>query len=81
MPMTEQNVISTLRNLGKRITKQKSIVIRNIIANPNSTVKEIYYLSKANQPNINLSTVYRVVKSLEEVGLLGNRNICFCPLC
>ncbi|MBQ9282832.1 MAG: transcriptional repressor [Treponema sp.] len=81
MQVTEQFVISKLRDFGQRITKQKSIVIKNILANPNSTAKEIYYLSKESHPNINLSTVYRTVKTLESIGLLGNRNITFCSVC
>lgn len=78
MPVTEQTVCSKLRDLGQRITNQKLIIIRNILNNPNSTAKEIYYLSKASNPAINLSTVYRTVKALEDVGLLGKRNISFC---
>ena len=78
MQLTEDAVISRLRDYGHRITSQKSTIIRNILDNPNSTAKEIYYLSKEKSPGINLSTVYRTVSELEKIGLLGNRNISFC---
>ena len=78
MQITEDAVISRLRDSGHRITSQKSTIIRNILDNPNSTAKEIYYLSKEKSPGINLSTVYRTVSELEKIGLLGNRNISFC---
>ena len=74
----EESVISRLRNFGHRITSQKRIIIKNILNNPDSTIKEIYYLSKKTAPDLNLSTVYRTIKSLEAVGFLGSRNINFC---
>ena len=79
--LTEQTVITKLRDGGQRLTKQKLVIIKNIMSNPNSTAKEIYYLSRQSAPNINLSTVYRTVSALEKLGLLGNRNISFCSAC
>ena len=81
MQLTEQHIVAQLRNFGYRITNQKLVIIKNILNNPNSTAKEIFYLSKASAPNINLSTVYRTVRDLEKIGLLGSRNICFSSVC
>lgn len=78
MQLTEQDVILRLRDFGHRITNQKRVIIKNIMNNPNSTAKEICYLSKQNMPDINLSTVYRTVTMLEKAGLLGERNISLC---
>ena len=81
MQVTEQTIVSRLRDFGYRITHQKQIIIKNILNNPNSTAKEIYYLSKETVPDINLSTVYRTITALEKSKLLGNRNLSFCSAC
>ncbi len=81
MQINEQTVIARLRDFGYRVTKQKQAIIRNILRNPNSTAKEIYYLSKESVPDIHLSTVYRTVSALERIKVLGRRNIEFCSAC
>ncbi|MBR4374837.1 MAG: transcriptional repressor [Treponema sp.] len=81
MPLTEQFIVSKLREAGRRITNQKRVIIKNILSNQNSTAKEIYYLSKITAPNINISTVYRTVSELEKFGFLSDRNIRICSAC
>ncbi|MBR1536517.1 MAG: transcriptional repressor [Treponema sp.] len=81
MPLTEQFIVSKLREAGRRITNQKRVIIKNILSNQNSTAKEIYYLSKITAPDINISTVYRTVSELEKFGFLSDRNIRICSAC
>lgn len=81
MQLTEQAIISKLRDVGHRITNQKKVIIKNILSDPNSTAKEIYYLSKTTTPEIHISTVYRTVGELEKIGFLSNRNISICSVC
>lgn len=59
-----------LRATGKRITPQRKLLLRIISANAHLDASEIYRLAKVEDKKISLSTVYRTVRLLEELGLV-----------
>ncbi len=59
-----------LRAAGKRITPERKLLLRIISENAHLDASEIYQLAKRENPKISLSTVYRTVRLLEELGLV-----------
>ncbi|MCT6871696.1 MAG: transcriptional repressor [Bartonella sp.] len=60
-----------LRKAGLRITRQRRIILdilANILDHPNAY--EIFQRASQQDPTISLSTVYRTMKALEEVGAI-----------
>ena len=60
-----------LRKAGLRITRQRRIILdilANILDHPNAY--EIFQRASQQDPTISLSTVYRTMKALEEVGTI-----------
>ena len=55
---------------GKRITEERRVVLRIITDNPHLTAAEIYQLARKEATKLSLSTVYRTVKLLKELGLV-----------
>ncbi|MGI5070758.1 transcriptional repressor [Treponema pectinovorum] len=70
-------IIHALKNRGKRITEQRKNIIRLILNNPNCTCKEIFYLANVLDRKIGRATIYRTVKSLEEMGFISRHTISF----
>ena len=67
-------ILDTLRKKGLRITTQRKMVIKKILENDTLSCKEIYNKIIKTDPNIGLSTVYRIMKNLEELGLINRSN-------
>lgn len=59
-----------LRAAGKRITPERMLLLRIISDNAHLDASEIYRLAKVEDEKISLSTVYRTVRLLEEMGLV-----------
>lgn len=59
-----------LRAAGKRITPERKLLLRIISENAHLDASEIYQLAKRENTKISLSTVYRTVRILEELGLV-----------
>jgi Fe2+ or Zn2+ uptake regulation protein len=59
-----------LRAAGKRITPERKLLLHIISKNAHLDASEIYQLAKREDPKISLSTVYRTVSLLEELGLV-----------
>ncbi|MCK4394899.1 transcriptional repressor, partial [Candidatus Bipolaricaulota bacterium] len=59
-----------LRAAEKRITPQRKLLLRIISDNAHLDASEIYRLAKEEDEKISLSTVYRTVRLLEELGLV-----------
>ncbi len=57
-----------LRAAGKRITPERKLLLHIISENAHLDASEIYQLAKREDPKISLSTVYRTVSLLEELG-------------
>lgn len=68
-------VIRELKRNGCRITNQRQILVDVILRNECSCCKEMYYQALAKDPAIGMATVYRLVKILEEIGLIRRKNL------
>ncbi len=79
--MSMDEILKRLRDEGYRITSQRRLIIEAILANDCSCCKEIYYQVRKKDPDIGIATVYRMIKTLEEIGIV-DRKIVFklsCP--
>ena len=68
-------IIQELKKHGCRITSQRQLLIDIILEDECSSCKEIYYLASKADPSIGMATVYRLVKTLEEAGLIHRKNM------
>lgn len=73
--MSEENIIDRLKERGYRITRQRRLVIQSILSNDCSCCKEIYYRVSEADSSVGIATVYRMVKTLEEIGVIDRRNM------
>ena len=68
-------VIRELKKNGCRITNQRQILIDVILQDECCCCKEMYYQALEKDPTIGMATVYRMVKTLEEIGLIQRKNL------
>ncbi len=68
--MDTSEAIRFLRADGRRITPERKLLLRIIGENAHLDASEIYQLAKRENSKISLSTVYRTVRLLEELGLV-----------
>ena len=68
-------IIQQLKKNGCRITSQRQLLIDIILQDECSCCKEIYYRAAKHDPTIGMATVYRLVKTLEEAGLIQRKNM------
>jgi Fur family ferric uptake transcriptional regulator len=68
---TSEIVIEKLRSHGCRITNQRRILIDIILEHDCASCKEIYYLASKQDPDIGIATVYRMMRTLEEYGIIS----------
>lgn len=68
-------ILQELRNNGCRITNQRLLLIDIILQDECCCCKEIYYRALKKDPTIGMATVYRMVKTLEETGLIQRKNM------
>lgn len=73
--MQKSAVMDRLRKNGCRVTKQREVLIDIILQGECISCKEIYILAAKIDPRIGLATVYRMIRALEEVGVLRRKNI------
>lgn len=71
----KEYIITQLRKKGMRITSQRKLIIDIILKNECSCCKEIYYEAMKSDSSIGIATVYRMVKTLEEIGAIDRRNM------
>lgn len=71
----KEAVIDQLKKKKYRITKQRRILLDIILDGECSSSKEIYYRAAKVDSGIGAATVYRMINTLEEIGVI-NRN-CF----
>lgn len=71
--MSKDEILQRLRDEGYRITNQRRLIIETILANDCSCCKEIYYQVHKKDPDIGVATVYRMVKTLEEIGVVEQK--------
>ena len=74
---TEQRdlIIQQLKEAGCRITKQRLTILDIILNGDPSCVKEIYREAVKKDSNIGSATVYRMVNTLEEIGVINRKNM------
>ena len=68
-------ILQELRKNGCRITNQRQLLIDIILQDECRCCKEIYYQAIKKDPTIGMATVYRMVKTLEETGLIKRKNL------
>lgn len=68
--MAREVVIQRLKENGCRITKQRLMLLDIILKEDSSSCKEIYYKAVAADSKIGAATVYRMINTLEEIGVL-----------
>lgn len=68
--MSNEFVISLLKDKGFRITKQRKLIIEIILNNDGASCKEIYHKVVSKDSTVGAATVYRMIRLLEDVGIL-----------
>lgn len=69
--MGSDNIIEKLRDEGCRITKQRKVIIDVIMNNDFSSCKDIYYQVTVKDKTIGMATVYRMIRQLEDMGIIN----------
>lgn len=67
----KETIIRKLRDNGCRITEQRNMILDVILESRCSSCKEIYVQVEKLDRNIGIATVYRLVKELENIGVLS----------
>lgn len=75
MNIQKEIIIQKLKEKGCRITKQRLILLDVILSEECSCCKEIYYKAAKKDSRIGAATVYRMINSLEEIGVISRRNM------
>ena len=60
---------------GCRITKQRLILLDIILEGNCNSCKEIYYKAAKKDSSIGTATVYRMINTLEDIGVISRRSI------
>ena len=68
-------IISELKKNGCRITSQRKLLIDVILQDECSCCKEIYYKAAKKDSSIGTATVYRMINTLEDIGVISRRSI------
>ena len=71
----EEIIIRKLKEHGYRITKQRKMLLSIILSDQCSSCKEIYYKAAERDPSIGPATVYRMINTLEEIGVINRGNM------
>lgn len=66
----KEQIIERFRKKGKRITKQRMLIFDVILKKEWINCKEVYFEALTLDPTIGLSTVYRTMRTMEEIGIL-----------
>ena len=68
-----KQVLEKLAENGFRITPQRKLVIEVILSGEYTCPKEIHYYASLKDPRIGIATVYRVVQTLEDLGVISRK--------
>ena len=69
--MTSEQVIERLKIDGCRITKQRRLIIDVIMNNDFNSCKDIYYQVAEKDKTVGMATVYRMIRQLEDMGIVN----------
>ena len=72
--MKKSVILERFRKNGGRVTRQRELLIDIILQEQCTSCKEIYVLASRKDPGIGIATVYRMIRSLEELGALKRKN-------
>lgn len=72
----KDSILKKLKEYGKRITRQRIILLDIILEGSCSCCKEIYYKAIKTDASIGIATVYRMLNLMEEIGVIQKKNIC-----
>jgi Fur family ferric uptake transcriptional regulator len=73
---SDDEALEALRASGKRITPQRSLLLEIIRqSDAHLDADEIYHLARRKDPRISLSTVYRNLNLLKELGLVNRLHL------
>ena len=64
------DMVSRLRNSGKRITPERKLLLQIIEQNAHLDAEEIYRIAQKDRPQIGLATVYRTLTLLKDLGII-----------
>ena len=73
--MQKEIVLERLKEQGYRITKQRLILLDIILSEECSCCKEIFYEATKYGQGTGRSTVYRMIRLLEEIGAINRKNM------
>ena len=73
--MQKDMIFERLREQGCRITRQRQLILDIILEEECSCCKEIYYQVREKDQTVGIATVYRMIKTLEEAGVIDRRNM------
>ena len=64
------NIVARLREEGRRVTRERKLLLDIITHNPHLDATAIYRLARRRSPKIGLATVYRTLNLLTELDLV-----------
>lgn len=67
----KEEIIVKLRSRNYRITNQRKILLDIILEGEYTSCKEIYYKATKVDPAIGMATIYRMINTLEEIGVIS----------
>lgn len=70
----KEEIFDKLQKSGCRLTKQRRALVDIILESECTCCKELYYLASKKMPEIGLSTIYRMINLLEDVGAIKRDN-------
>lgn len=71
----KDTILAELKEKGCRITKKRKILINIILKNECASCKEIHWEAVQTDPTIGIATVYRMLRCLEEIGVINRKNL------
>jgi Fe2+ or Zn2+ uptake regulation protein len=73
--LSHVDVVSLLRDSGKRITPERKLLLRIIENNAHLDAEQIYGIAKKERPQIGLATVYRTLTLLKTLGVIRTTDL------
>ena len=70
----KKDIVNEFKRLGKRITKQRMVILDVILEQNWTDCKEVYYEAVQRDSTVGLSTVYRTIRMLEEMGAITKQS-------
>ncbi len=71
----KDHILRQLRRSGFRVTKQRELILDIIFEHECASCKEIYYQAIQKDPKIGMATVYRMVNTLMDIGVLKSASL------